>query len=178
MTGPLLLLEWDTPVKKSNSSLIRIWSAASLSLAAGLLLTLHSLSGIPRTTALWERKTSDIRSLADMRSLARRQQLLLTNYSRHPATATRLEDLTRIALPGHAITIRTMEILPSLPGWTTRKVTLELTNISGEDLGKWLDAATAAKPPWAPVECILSASSTPGHLAKASLVMETAERNP
>jgi len=164
-------------VKRSNSTLIKLWIAASLSLAAGLLLTVRSLSGLPRTTELLARKVADSRDLTELRLQADRYQVLLEHYSCLPAMPTGFETLVRSTLPGAAMTTRATATLPSVPGWTVKKVSVDFTDITGEELGRMLEAGAAAQPPWSLVECTLFASPVAGRMAKASLVMETAGRN-
>lgn len=164
-------------MQKNNSTLILLWSLAGVSLAAGILLTVSSVKSIPRTIELWERRADDIRTLSSLQTLAERNRRILAEYSRYPATPVSLETLTKSALPGRALTVRVTESLPSVPGWTLRKVGVELTDIAGEDLEKWLQAGAAARPPWAVAECTLNASPVAGRLSKAALVMVTAERS-
>ena len=163
-------------MEKNNSTLILLWSLAGLSLATGILLTLRSVYAVPRTTELWERKAADIKALTVLQTRTARNRAILDGYSRYPALPVGLETLTQTTLPGRTLTARTTESRPSVPGWSLRKVSVDLTDISGEDLGKWLAAGAQATPPWALVECTLTAASTPGRLAKATLVMETVER--
>ncbi|MEI8351254.1 MAG: hypothetical protein WCG36_02970 [bacterium] len=163
-------------MEKNNSTLILLWSLAGLSLATGLLLTLRSLNAIPRTTELWERKAEDIKALTVLQTRASRNRAILDRYSRYPAVPVSLESLTQTTLPGRTLITRATESRPCVPGWSLRKVSVDLNDIEGEDLGKWLAAGAQASPPWALVECTLTAASTPGRLARATLVMETVER--
>lgn len=163
-------------MKKNNSSLVILWGAAGLSLLAGIVLTIHSLSGIARSEELLSRKTEQVVELSAMRAQAVRYQSILKLYAGYPATPRKFSDLARTALPGSALTVLSSTTQPAVPGWTAQKISVELSDITGEDIGKLLDAGTAAKPPWALVECVFFASPTPGRIAKATLVMETAER--
>lgn len=163
-------------MQKNNSTLILLWSLAGVSLVAGLLLTVRSLGTIPRTLELWERKASDIKALYALQTQAERNRRILNGYSDYPSAPVSLETLTRTVLPDRGLTVRITESLPCVPGWTLRKVSVELTDIAGDDLEKWLQAGAAARPPWAVVECTLTAAPVPGRLSKAALVMETVER--
>ncbi len=163
-------------MKKNKSTLIKLWIVAGLCLAAGLLLTVHSIGRLHRVTELLARKAADARELAGLRLQAGRYQTLLENYSRHPAMPTPFETLARSTRPGAAMTTRTTATLPSSPGWIANKVSVDFTDIAGDDLGRILEAAGAAQPPWVLVEATLFASPTAGRIAKAALVMESAER--
>jgi hypothetical protein len=155
-----------------------LWSAAGLSLLAGLLLTARSLGGLDRTLEILSRKAADAGELAGLRKQAVRHQALLEATTRYPDTPQGLETLARATLPGQAMRILTTDLSPSVPGWTARKVSVEFNDIAGSDLGRLLDAGAAATPPWTLLECTLLASPTPGRIAKATLVLVTAERSP
>lgn len=163
-------------MKKSNTPLIVLWSAAGLSLLAGLLLTSRSLGGLSRTTEILAKKADDARELAGLRERAVRNQSLLKDYARYPAAPVGFEALERATLPGQAMRILTTDVSSSIPGWTTRKVSVELNDIAGADLGRLLDAGASATPPWTLLECTLFAAPAPGRVAKATLVFVTVER--
>jgi len=163
-------------VRKSNTPLILLWSTAGLSLLAGLLLTARSLGGLGRTTEILAKKADDARELAGLRERAARHQALLKAYAQYPTTPAGFEALERTTLPGQAMRILTTDVSPSVPGWTTRKVSVEINDIAGADLGRLLDAGAAATPPWTLLECTLFAAPTPGRVAKATLVFVTVER--
>jgi hypothetical protein len=163
-------------VKKNKSTLIKLWMIAGLSLAAGLLLTVHSVIGLPRVTERLARKVADARELADLRLQAGHYQTLLDTHSRYPARPTPFETLAQSTLPGAALSTRNTATLPSVPGWIAKKVSVDFTGITGDDLGRILEATGAAQPPWGLVEATLFASPTAGRVAKANLVMVSAER--
>jgi len=163
-------------VKKNKSTLIKLWIVAGLSLAAGLLLTVHSISELSRVTELLARKAADARELSALRLQAGRYQTLLEVFSHYPAMPTPFETLARSTLSGGAMTTRSTTTLPSVPGWIAKKVSVDFTDITGDDLGRILETAGAAQPPWGLVEATLFASPTAGRVAKATLVMESAER--
>ena len=163
-------------MKKSNTPLAILWSAAGLSLLAGLILTINSLNGISRTREILSKKTHDIRELAGMRTQANRYHFLLKATVQYPASPVPLETLTRTTLPSQPMRLLSTDITPSVSGWTAKKVSVECNDIAGSDLGKLLDAGTTATPPWTLIECTLFSAPTPGHLAKATLVFSTVER--
>lgn len=176
MNGWHLSSDWDNPMERSNPRLIQLWSVAGLSLVAGLLLSVRTLGGLSRTTELLARKTADSRELASLRLQAERYQALLDQGARYPATPTSYEALVRSASPEASVVTRTTASRPSVPGWSTQKITVEITNITGDTLGKIVEAGSAAKPPWALVESTLFASPVAGRVAKATLVLESVER--
>jgi hypothetical protein len=164
-------------MEKNNSFPIALWILAGLSLVAGLLLSVNSLSTLSRTLELLERKAGDSRELATLQLQAARNQAILEQYSAAAAKPVPFETLASAAIPGVSMTTRTTATQPAVPGWTQQKISVDLTDINGSDLGKLLAAGAAAQPPWALVECTLFASPTAGRLAKATLVLETVEGN-
>ncbi|MEI6563849.1 MAG: hypothetical protein WCO42_06030 [bacterium] len=163
-------------MKKNNTPLALLWSAAGISLLAGLLLTLRSVGDMSRTTEVWHKKANDMQEMNSLRAIAVQHRTLLKHYTGYPAVPTPLGELARTAAPGLNLMTRSTETHPTVPGWTARMVSVGLTDITGDDLGRLLDAATAANPPWALLECTVSAASTAGRLSKAELVFETVER--
>lgn len=169
--------EWDSPMKRNNATLVFLWILAGASLLLGLLLTAQSVGELARTTELWARKAQDHRELTRLAATEARYQAILGEFSHYPAGPVRIEELARDLLPGRSLTVRSTESRPAVPGWTLHKVNVDLTDLSGSELGRWLEAAAAAKPPWAVVECTLTAAPVQGRLAKAGLVMEAVERD-
>jgi hypothetical protein len=163
-------------VKKNNTPLIILWSAAGLSLLAGLVLTLHSLNGIGRVREILLKKADDSRELAGLRTQANRHHALLTAYTQYPASPVPFETLVRTTLPAQSMRLVTTDVTPSASGWTAKKVTVEFNDIDGADLGKLFDAGAKANPPWTLLECTLFAAPAPGRVAKATLVFSTVER--
>ena len=164
-------------MKKNNTSLPLLWGAAGLSLLIGLLLSVRALNGIGRTTEIWQKKSADLQEMQALRTVALEQRNLLKGYAKYPTAPVPLEELARTAVPGLNLMIRSKETHPALQGWTARKVSLGLVDITGDDLGRFLEAISSATPPWALLEGSLSASPASGRLAKVELVIETVERN-
>lgn len=165
-------------MKKNNTPLVILWSAAGLSLLAGLILSLHSLKGINRSREILSKKANDIRELAGMRTQANRYHSLLTAAVQYPASPIPLETLARTTVPSQPMRLLSTDITPSVSGWTAKKVSAEFNDIAGSDLGKLFDAGASANPPWTILECTLFAGPTPGRVAKATLVFSTVERAP
>lgn len=163
-------------MKKNNNTLPTLWGAAIIALVIGLLLSVRTLGGIGRTTEIWNKKTNEFQELLAMREIAAKHRNLLKRYAQFPATPAPLEELARNAVPGLNLMTRSTESHPSVPGWTARKVSIGITDIMGDDLGRFLEALSAATPPWALLDCTLSASPAPGRLAKVEMVLETVER--
>lgn len=159
-----------------DQKLVMLWSIAGILLAVGFLLTFRSLSGIPRTVDLWNRKQADTGSLQALQTVSARHKSILASYARLPATSARLESIVQAAIPSSGMSIRNTEIQPAIAGWIPKKVSVGFTDLAGDDLGKLLDGGASAQPPWTLLECTLFASPTPGRLAKAELVMGTVER--
>jgi len=164
-------------VENNKSTMVTPWAAAGLALLAGVLLSIRSLNDLASLNEIGTRRTSAAHELSIMRIQAARHQSILAGYASQPAEPVPFETLVHSTLPGQAMTLLATGTFPSVQGWSGRKITVEFTDIAGEDLGKLLDAGAAAKPPWALVECTLFASPVQGRLSKATLVMETVERN-
>jgi hypothetical protein len=164
-------------MKKNNTPLITLWIFAGLALLCGFLLSVRTLTGSKRISEIWTKKANDIRDMQALRSVAAEQRQILQQYAQFPAAPTQLEEIARTAVPGLNLVIRSTDKSPSVPGWTARKVSLNLADVSGDDLGRFLAAASSATPPWALLNCTLSASPTRGRLAKAELILVTVERN-
>jgi hypothetical protein len=163
-------------VKRDNASLITLWCAAGLVILTGAGLTVHSLTGLSRRQEIWKKKLDDTRELSVMRDATLRYHALLKQYAQYPAAPTRFEDLARTAVSGLNMSVLQTERRSATDGWTANRLSVELTDISGTDLGKILETGAATRPPWTLLECSLFASPTPGRLAKAKLVVESVER--
>lgn len=164
-------------MEKNNPALTALWSAAIISAIIGVLLSVQSLREIRRTTEIWRKKTNDLQEMTAMRTTAAMHRSLLKLYAQYPAAPASLGELARQAVPGLNMTTRSTETHPSVPGWTARKVSLGLADITGDELGRFLEAVSTASPPWAILDCTIASSPTPGRLTKVELVLETVERN-
>lgn len=163
-------------MKKNNTFLITLWSAAIASLLLGCLLSIRAVGALGGTTEMWQKKTTDLQEMMTMRSLAAEHRSLLKHYAQYPATPPPLGELARNAVPGLTLITRSTETHPSVPGWTARKINIGLTDITGDDLGRFLEAVNSSTPPWAVLNCTLLASPVPGRLAQVELILETAEK--
>lgn len=161
---------------KNSNPLILLRIAAGIAVLAGILLSIHSLSGLGRIREILDKKSGDSRELAGLRTTALRHQVILDAYAQYPAAPVRLETLVNSAIPAQSLRILSNGATRSMPGWTFRSVSLEFTDIAGADLGRFLDAGATARPPWALLECTLFAGTVPGRVSKATLVMESVER--
>lgn len=164
-------------MKNDKSALLVTWSLAILAVVAGILLSLHALGNLGRTIELWQKKSGDLQRLGTLKQQVDRHKTIVADYNTYPAKPAPFESIAHSALPGKSMTTVNTEASPAIPGWTTRKISVEFNDIGGDELGKLLDAGATASPPWALVDCTIFSASTPGRIAKASLVFETAERN-
>lgn len=163
-------------MKNNNPILTLLWSAAMLSLIAGLALSLSALGKIGATKKLWRKKAGQLQEMMALRATAATHRALLNRYAEYPATPTPLEAVARQTVTRLNPVIRATEVHPSVPGWSTRKVNVGLNDISGDDLGRFLEAADRATPPWALLDCALASSATPGRLSKVEMTLATVER--
>ncbi len=169
--------DWGAHMKNNPLSLRTLWTLAGLALLLGLLLSLRTVGQLRRTTEIWEKKAHDLQEMMALRAIATKHRGILKQYTQYPATPVAPGELARRTVPGLNLITRSTETHPSLPGWTARKATIGLIDITGEELGRFLEGVTTATPPWAILDCTLSASQAPGRLAKVELVLETVERN-
>lgn len=153
-----------------------LWSAAGIALLAGILLTFNSLTGMNRTTEIMNKKTADAHDLAELQANADMHRAILRHYAQYQTAPIAFETLVKTMLPDRACSTRSTETLPTVPGWSARKISVGFSNISGAELGHLLETGANATPPWTLLECTLFASPTPGRLARAELVMGTVEQ--
>ena len=143
---------------------------AALAIVTGL-----AMSGLQDASALYGRKMADARELAAMRQRAHDLRAIVAERTREAGPAATVSELLQAALPGHAAVTRELDPTPTLPGWTARRVSVALSDVTGDELGRLFQEA-AKRRSWALLECTLLASSTPGRLTKAELVLGTVER--
>lgn len=163
-------------MKNSKPILTLLWSAAILSLLAGLGLSLSSSRQIGPTKERWQKQAGQMQEMMALRAKAATHRELLNRYAQYPGTPPQLESVARHAVPGLNPATRSTEVQPSVAGWTARKVSVALSDISGDDLGRFLEEASRTTPPWALLDCTLSASATTGRLAKVEMTLVTVEK--
>ena len=150
--------------------------AAALAVLIGLAMTVRSLSGLKETAELYGHKTAEVRELAAMRQRAHDLRAIVAERAGEAGPAPTVSELLQAALPTHAAVTRELDPSPTLPGWTARRVSVVLSDISGDELGRLFQEAGKRHPSWALLECTLLAAQPPGRLAKAELVLGTVER--
>jgi hypothetical protein len=160
-------------VKNPEPTLLLAGSATGLALVAGLILTLRTLGSLDSATALWARKATEAAALQRLAAITAEQRAEVALRATAPAEPANLGVLLRDTLPGITAEWRALEPLPTIPGWTAPRQGVTLTNLTGDELGRFLAAATTANPPWALLECSLRAAPRAGHLARAELVFVT-----
>ena len=156
--------------------LIVLSVVAAVAVLTSLIWTGKSLSRLGPTAELYRKKLSDIRELASMQQTLQGYRRVLAARDRQNSSPATLPDLLRTTLPGREASFRELDPLPTLPGWTARRMSVVLTDISGDDLGRLLDEAAKRQPPWSLLECTLLASPTPGRLAKVEWVLGMVEK--
>jgi hypothetical protein len=161
----------DNPIR-----LILLRVAAGVAVLTGLVWSGQSLAHLGQTTDLYRKKISDIRELSTLRQTVLRYRHVLTDREQMAGPLTPLAEVLRTALPGRETAMHEIDPLPTLPGWTARRVSVALTDISGDDVGRLLNETARCRPPWSLLECTLLASPTRGRLAKAELVLGAVEK--
>ena len=163
-------------MKDDRRLLVTLSVMAALAVLASLVLTVRSLTGLRRTTELCQKTSADIGELTALRQ--RSQQLNAIVAARETMTepSIPISKLLQTALPVRTATSRELEPVSTVPGWTARRVSVVLTDVTGDELGNLFQEATRCQPPWAILDCTLFASPTPGRLTKAELTLGMVER--
>jgi hypothetical protein len=162
-------------MKDKPAMLIVLCVAAIVAALTGTIWTARSLVQLPRDVVAYQKKVSDIRELSAMQRTVLGHRALLAERRRMEKTPISLSELVHDALPGKEAAIREMEATPTLPGWTARRASVALSDVSGDDLGRLLHDAANRQPPWSLLEGVLQASPTAGRLAKVELVFGSIE---
>lgn len=163
-------------MKHANPSLIALWAAAILSIAIGSIAALQSLAGLERQTSLWKQKLNDRRELARLQDQSRLFREAVKAHEKWPASPPVLQNLLSQTLPGITVSPFAFSDHPSPEHWTARRVTFAITDVPGESLERFFEAAATSRPPWSVEECTLMASASSGRLARVDLVMVAVER--
>lgn len=163
-------------MKHANPKLIVIWSATSLAILIGSIIAIQSLAGLSRQTSLWQQKINDKRELIRLLDQSRLFKVALEAHNAGPASPPPLQNLLSATLPGVAISPLSSMDQPSVENWITRRVSFSMTDVPGEALEKFFQAATTSRPPWSVEECTLQSSVSSGRLARVDVVMVAVER--
>jgi hypothetical protein len=156
--------------------LIVLSVTAAVATLTGLIWTGQSLARLGPAAELYRKKVSDIRELTSLQQTLQDYRRVLAAREQMDGSPAALPDLLRTTLPGREAAFRELDPLPTLPGWTARRMSVALTDISGDDLGRLLAEVARRQPPWSLLECTLLASPTPGRLAKAEWVLGMVEK--
>jgi hypothetical protein len=138
---------------------------------AGIVMTARSLAGLSQTVESYRKRTADIREVTALRNRMQVLRALVAERERQGGAPAPVTDLLQAVLPNRAVTTRQLDAMPTLPGWTAQRVSVVLTDIAGDELGRLLQEAARRQPAWTPLDGTLLASSTPGRLAKVELTL-------
>jgi hypothetical protein len=163
-------------MKHANPSLVILWSAAILAMGIGIISAIQSLSGLNRQNDLWKQKRSDRQELHRLLDRSRNFTRAVNAHKAWPSSPPPLQDMITATLPGVTPSPLSFSDQPSLKHWTTRRVSFSLTDVQGESLGNFLDAAATSRPPWSVEEITLTASPSSGRLARVDMIMVAVER--
>lgn len=153
-----------------------LWTAAGVTLALGLLLTLRSLAGLSRDTERYEKRRSDLSAMQALGTNVASREAVLQTWSQTAGPVRPLADLLKTEGAPSAATLHDLEPVPGPAGWQVRRTAAVLTNVGYDRLAETVRAAGASRPPWTLAECLIQASERPGIAARMELVFETAER--
>jgi hypothetical protein len=160
-----------------RDQLIRLFRvAATLALAAGLLLTARTLITLPRVRERYEKRNADLKAVAALAAASRQQTAAVQAWSQAATPAPALAGEFRRELPDLAPGLSDLEAAPSLPGWQVRRTAVTLANVDFRRLDDVVRVAGACRPPWSLAECVLQSSDQPGIAARMELVFETVDR--
>lgn len=163
-------------MKHTNPKLVALWSATSLAILIGSISAIQSLTGLSRQTSLWQQKINDKRELTRLLDQSRQFKLAVEAHNAGPASPPPLQNLLSATLPGIAISPLSSVDQPSVENWTARRISFSITDVPGEALEKFFQAASTSRPPWSVEECTLQSSVSSGRLARVDLVMVAVER--
>jgi hypothetical protein len=161
---------------RSDRSLFILSVLAAAATLAGVALSIRSLAGLSRTAELYRKKTADIREVAVLRNRMHALRALVAERERQTGQPVAIQELLQAAVPSRTATTRELDPMPTVPGWTARRVSVALNDITGDELGRLFQEAARARPGWTPIECTLFAAPAPGRLSKADVTMVTVER--
>lgn len=163
-------------MKHANPSLITLWAAAILAVGIGSVAALRSLAGLDRQAILWQQKLNARNELHRLEDRAKQFKAAVIAHNAWPASPPPLQDLLSKTLPGVAVSPFSFSDQPSVEHWTARRVAFSMTDVPGDSLDRFFQAATTARPPWSIEECTLQASVSSGRLARVDLVLVGVER--
>ena len=161
----------------SNPNTARLQFGLALAMAAaGGLLALYTLVGLPDDLHKFERKTTDLATLRRLAADNRGNQQALAPFE---ALATKqptpLSEILAKTLPGILPTIHQRESQAAANGWQVRRTEVKF-DAAPAALGNFLAAAEAARPPWRLVGFDLF-SGVPGpDTVRATLLLEALEK--
>jgi hypothetical protein len=163
-------------MKHANPSLIALWTAAVLAVGFGSIAALRSLAGLERQTNLWTQKLSDQNELRRLGDQAKRFRTAVSTHNAWPSSPPPIQELVSRTLPGVAVSPFSFSDQPSVEHWTARRIAFSMTDVPGDSLDRFFQAASTARPPWSIEECTLQASTASGRLARVDLVLVGVER--
>ena len=154
-----------------------LWIAAAVALAAGLALTVRTLSNLSDVSARYAKRVQDLRAVSALEEARRAQDAAVRCWAQTETAAPPLAEVLGRQCPGVVTNAINLEAVPSLPGWQVRRSAVTLTGTRYDRIAELEKAATASGPPWwVLAECVIEASDRPGIAARMELTFETAER--
>ena len=145
--------------------------------AAGMALSLYTLQSTPERLRAIERKTADLASLQDAQRQSGAEDEALAALEQLPSTQPPpLADLARQAQITVPPDVRLRDSQAVMAGWSARSAEISWSAVRFTELGRFIQAAEAARPPWRLRECTLAPSERGEDRTRASLVMESLEK--
>lgn len=162
---------------KSGTQYLRtLWAAALAAAVCGVGMTAIRFSSLSGEAERWQKKTGELEQIRALQAALERQERRVSAFAVYPAAVADMAPLLRNGFANKTTTIRELEAVPALPGWTGRRVCVTIEDVPGTDVEKFIEAAAALRPPWGLTELVLQASGKAGQLARADLTLVALEK--
>lgn len=159
-----------------RNSLRALRIAAGVAAVCGLAMAATRLAALPEESGRWRKKAADLQEIRKLQATLEQQERVVAGFGAYPAAAPDLGPLLRNAFQGKTVATRERDAVPTLAGWTGRRVSVVIEDVEGADLDRFLENAAALRPPWGLAECVLQASGKSGRLSRAELTLVTVEK--
>ena len=160
-------------MSQTESKHQRLWAAAFLSMAAGLVFTGLNAREYLSYTSTAKEYIGYLEQLQTVEHEARRHAQIRDQLSilhgKSPGSLRKIADQAGI---DSSVSIREQSRLPLDAGLTVHSVAVQSDSIPYPELSRFLQLAEINHPPWRLVSCTLKASSRSVNACQASLLFE------
>jgi hypothetical protein len=156
-----------------KSSWLGAMIAGALFFVVGVLWTLVTLVQWPSKQAQWERKSTDLQTLADMEDrLKPLQSAQAAFHALDASSSSTFSGWMRDTFPHIRAEVRPRDRLELTEAWQLERVEVVVDDIDVEELGALMALAEMQRPPWRLVEAHLRASDRMERAVKANMIVE------